>query len=702
MPSKGQILTEETKQKMNVAKQQKMKSKYKWEYAEPYYDIELNISSNKTRSKQFITLRKFKELLENGKSLKDIKRDGASKHLIQFYSSFCQGKITISKEEFIEQYDKGLSLEDICEKYKIPKDHIGFLRQLFEKKKTGAKYIKRKKTESPLTQRQKEILYGSMMGDAYRMSSSSVGFKHCQAQKEYVLWKYNEFSNISSEHSLQKITKIDKRSETTIGTYKFYTYANTDVEKCISLFYEIGGKEISKEILDKLSPLSVAVWYMDDGKVDWGHRTKIKNGYNVTPIFVLCTDSFSKDSCENIKKWFIEKYDIDTELREQVLSNSIGYRIRIKTQSADKFIALIKSYILPMFNYKINYEHYINKRKEDEVRIVGAEVLECPLGADFSILPIKKQDTIVDDVSHFYQSKGIEFLVERQNKWEDHMSSVFKINPENLLNKNYISFSNLGNKFLMSHFPNFWKASAKGGQSPKEVFENKEYLSDIIRKIIIDGYFPSKEKILRALQRYRGNKQVSGFMPCVAKSIYHKYCDEGSRVFDFCAGYGGRLFGAIACDKVKSYTCSEINFDTYSNLHDLYRTLRLHGEIEKEVSIFNQDSILAMKQFADKSFDFCFTSPPYFNAEIYSDDSSQSCNKYRGYSEWFYEFLIKAVQEAMRISEKVGVNIANVGGYRIADDLEKYLKRKNVPYIIDRIRMPQYGGNYRYEPIFVF
>jgi 16S rRNA G966 N2-methylase RsmD len=355
-----------------------------------------------------------------------------------------------------------------------------------------------------------------------------------------------------------------------------------------------------------------------------------------------------------------------------------------------------------MFNYKIDYEYYVNKRKEDEVRVVGADVLECPLGADFSILPIDEQDAIIDDISHFYQSRGIEFLVERQNKWEDHMSAVFNINPENLINDEYISFSNLGNKFLMSHFTNFWKAKAKGGQSPKEVFENKEYLSDIIRKIVVGGYFPSKEKILKALQRYRGNKQVSGFMPCVAKSIYHKHCEEGSRVFDFCAGYGGRLFGAVACDKVKSYTCSEINFETYSNLHDLYRTLRLHGETNKNINIFNQDSILSMSQFSDKSFDFCFTSPPYFNAEIYSDEDSQSCNKYKNYSEWFNNFLIKSIRESMRISKKTAINIANVGGYTIADDLEKWLKSENMSYIIDRIRMPQYGGNYRYEPIFVF
>ena len=38
----------------------------------------------------------------------------------------------------------------------------------------------------------------------------------------------------------------------------------------------------------------------------------------------------------------------------------------------------------------------------------------------------------------------------------------------------------------------------------------------------------------------------------------------------------------------------------------------------------------------------------------------------------------------------------------IADDLEKYLKSENIKYIVDKIRMPQYGGEFRYEPIFIF
>jgi len=693
MPRKGQTVSEESIEKMKKSKTQKMLSKYKWECIEPYYDIIFKTSKNKKQ--KLITLREFRAKLESGISLRDIKKEGISKHLIQFYSYLSQGKINLSKDNFLIEYEKGLSLVEIAEKYNIPKDHIGLLRELYQVKAKGSTFIKRKKTETPLTQRQKDIIYGSMMGDAKKVSPSAMGFKHGIKQKDYLLWKYKELENISSPVSLRCEKRIDLRSENELESWRFYTFANTDIEKCILEFYKDGEKEVSDEVLRKLSPLSIAVWFEDDGKTEWHH-----NKENSRPDLYFCTDSFSKKSCENIKKYFKEEFYINTELSNRILSNKMGYRIRICKESIIDFIELIKPHVLPMFNYKIKYKTYLEKRKENETEIINKESLNCPLGRDFSKLDIKKQDRYISNVVKFYQSKGIQSLIEKEDNWKKHMTSVLNINPNNLIEDEFIKFSNLGNKFLMSHFSNFWDARSKGGQSPKEIFENKEYLTDIIRKIVIQGYFPSPQKILKNLQRYKGNKQVSGFMPCVAKSIYHKYCPEDSKVLDFCAGYGGRLFGAMSCDKVKSYACTDVNFKTYMNLHELYRTLRLHGEIEKEAHIFNQDSYSFMSQFADKSFDFCFTSPPYFDAEMYSDDDNQSCNKWSNYSDWFEDFLIKNVNEARRISKKVAINIANTGGYFIADDLEKYLKSESIRYIVDNIKLPYYG-KYKFEPIFV-
>jgi len=703
MPAKGQTVSPDVIAKMKQAKAQKLQSKFDWSFAEPYLDVVID-NGSRNRKVKFITLREFKDFILEGKDLLEIKKMGISKHLVGFFSNVCQGKILLSQKDFIQEYKEGLSLEDISKKYNIATGDITFLRQLYDIKATGATFQNRKATEDRLTSYQIQILYGSMMGDAKRQTkatTSSVAFGHSYKQKDYLLWKYRIFENIASKNSLKVSIDIDKRSEELIKTWKFYCHANTDAENCILEFYKSGKKEVSQKVLDMLTPLSIAVWFMDDGQAEFNHRDFILE-YQKEPKFLFCTDSFSKESCLLIKNWFLKKYNISTHLEEKQLKKTIGYRIIVDEDSSQSFVNLVKDHLLPMFRYKINYKKYLDFREDKSENDLLGKRFECPLGVDFKKIDKKEQEKYVDAfVQHLQSQQGLEDLVSSPNQWIDHVKKVLQYNASNLIKDEYISFCNYGNKFLMSHFPNFWEAKAKGNKSPKELFENKKYLSEIIRTIILQGYFPDINKILNKLSRYRGNKKVSGFMPCVAKAIYQKYCDSESKVLDFCAGYGGRLFGAVSCNNVISYTGIEINFDSYSNLHELYKNLRLHGSIKKEVSLFNQDSIAGMRQFADNVFDFCFTSPPYFDAEEYSSNEGQSFKQYSNYSDWFDLYLIAAIQEARRVSKKVAINIANIGGYLIADDLEKWLQENNITYIKDYIRMPKFGGKHRLEPIFI-
>jgi 16S rRNA G966 N2-methylase RsmD len=706
MPAKGQKLSEQSVTLMKDNKRKRLLNQYKWDLVKPYLDINLSLSS-RGRKRHFITLRQFKEYIESGLSIREIQKL-TSKNLVSFYSILCQGKIDLSKNEFIQQYESGKPLEEIAEDNKISKDYIGYLRQLYRIKSKGAKFIRRKETETPLTQRQIEILYGSMLGDAQRLGGAGVLFRQGGEQKDYLLWKYKEFESVASPDSLKSTHSIDFRSETEITSWSFYTFANTDIEKCISSFYQVDPndsskkvKEVSRDILNQLTPLSLSVWFMDDGQTDFQHRSIVK-GNNSNPTCNICTDSFSKKSCENIKEWFKEKFDIDVNIKDHPLKYRMGYRIRMNAKNTKQFIDLISPHILPMFQYKTDYESYKNKRLElQKQEIDYGKIMKCPLGVDFKMLTAKEQSGYIENLVVSFYKGGFNALMDDPKTIQNHMNAVLKVNPNNLIKDDFISFSNVGNRFLMAHFPNYWDAKAKGNKSPREIFENKKYLSEIIRKIITNGTFPNKKEILKSLKRYRGNKAASGFMPCVAKSIYHKYCDKNSKVIDFCAGYGGRLFGAFACEKVFSYTGIEINFKTYYGLHDLYKTLREKSGESKEMSLLNQDSIIGMKQFKDNTFDFCFTSPPYFDAEEYEDSQLQSSQKYDTYGEWFEEYLIKCVQEATRISRKVAIDIANTGGYQIADDLERWLNKNNYNFSQDQIRMPRYDGKFRFEPIFV-
>ena len=102
MPAKGQALSQESILRMKANKVKRLRSKYKWELIELYLDVELDISS-RNRNKKFIRLREFKKLIEDGNSLKEINKI-TSKHLVQFYSNLAQGKISLSREDFVKEY----------------------------------------------------------------------------------------------------------------------------------------------------------------------------------------------------------------------------------------------------------------------------------------------------------------------------------------------------------------------------------------------------------------------------------------------------------------------------------------------------------------------------------------------------------------------------------------------------------------------
>ncbi len=352
MPRLGQKLSKESVDRMKQSKLDSLTSKYNWVLAEPYIDIEVKNGSVK-RTTQYITLREFKENILSGLSIKDMISNGVSKNVLQFFSNFCQGKIKLTKELFEECYLHGFSLDRISKEFLVTREDLTCLRQLYGIKRKGATYINRKKTEEKLTQRQIALIYGSLMGDAKRNDKrygTSVGFGHSDKQEDYLKWKYKELENLCNETSLKKYSSIDKRSGNDIISWRFYTKANTEIENIISQFYK-EDKQITKEILDNLCDFSIAVWYMDDGTVNF-FDGRIKSGMRCSPEIKLCTDSFSEESCNLIIEWFKEKWNINSHYRK-----SRG-RVIIDSTSAQDFLSLVRPHVIPSMLYKVDYEEY--------------------------------------------------------------------------------------------------------------------------------------------------------------------------------------------------------------------------------------------------------------------------------------------------------------------------------------------------------
>lgn len=116
----------------------------------------------------------------------------------------------------------------------------------------------------PLTDFQKQLIYGSLLGDGsigrgvkdknYRFSES-----HSLKQREYLLFKYEQLKPYSGKF-IEYPTKWG-------GEVKFSTHNHEEFTKIRPLFYSKNGKKMIKASTLRLinHPIALAVWIGDDG-----------------------------------------------------------------------------------------------------------------------------------------------------------------------------------------------------------------------------------------------------------------------------------------------------------------------------------------------------------------------------------------------------------------------------------------------------
>lgn len=163
---------------------------------------------------------------------------------------------------------------------------------------------------------------------------------------------------------------------------------------------------------------------------------------------------------------------------------------------------------------------------------------------------------------------------------------------------------------------------------------------------------------------------VYNFPPNVAKCLYNYF--HATRVLDFCAGYGGRLTG-FWTSNAKEY----VGIDPNKNIpyNKVIEKLKQYDEQDKKVTIINECAEEVDYSTLGK-FDFIFTSPPYFNTEIYSDDKCQSSFKYQEFKIWLENFLFKTLSKVSEVIINTGIlaiNIKDTPKYNIIQPMIEFI-----------------------------
>ena len=210
----------------------------------------------------------------------------------------------------------------------------------------GGQSIKKNKEirERKLTLLQKDFLIGSLLGDGSLLKGRnhlipSFSIHHCEKQKDYLLWKREIMKSIISPNSKvrERLHPNGKRS------FSFATVCNYELENFYNLFYyDKSKKYITEEILMKLTPFSLAIWYMDDGSTQKCNSARIITGSSIEEV-------------NNIINILFKKFGLKfrNTLCESLKWKKRTRHLTLSVQDSKKLFEIIKQYVHPCMMYKI-------------------------------------------------------------------------------------------------------------------------------------------------------------------------------------------------------------------------------------------------------------------------------------------------------------------------------------------------------------
>ena len=221
-------------------------------------------------------------------------------------------------------------------------------------RKLNGKQLVAYKDTLKLTQKQKDILIGCLLGDGFivfHRTTRQPTYGFCLAQTwyagdyvEHIYQIFKPFVGTPPKMNLIGGIKpgLPKRYEV-----RFKTYSHEEFKYYYDLFYpevKDGNKRIKRvpnNIGELLTARSLAYWYMDDGT----RGTPI--GKN--PAYLISTHSFAYENQLILVNALETKFGIQSGLYK----DKKYFRLSIKKKSRSTFRELIQPFIHPYFEYKL-------------------------------------------------------------------------------------------------------------------------------------------------------------------------------------------------------------------------------------------------------------------------------------------------------------------------------------------------------------
>ncbi|AEF36483.1 MULTISPECIES: intein-containing recombinase RecA [Mycolicibacter] len=198
-----------------------------------------------------------------------------------------------------------------------------------------------------LSGQQFQIVLGSLMGDGNlspnRRDRNGARFRlgHGAKQVEYLQWKTALMGNIghSVRENAQGATFVDFTPLPELGELQRAVYLGD------------GKKFLSEDYLKALTPLALAIWYMDDGSFTLRSKGLQERTAGGSGRIEICVEAMTDGTRARLRDYLRDTHGLDVRLRSSGLAGKAV--LTFSTAATAQFQEMVAPYMAPSMEYKL-------------------------------------------------------------------------------------------------------------------------------------------------------------------------------------------------------------------------------------------------------------------------------------------------------------------------------------------------------------
>jgi recombination protein RecA len=198
-----------------------------------------------------------------------------------------------------------------------------------------------------LSSQQMQVVLGSLMGDGNlspnRRDRTGVRFRlgHGPKQVDYLDWKVSLFANI----------ECSRRTNPGGAVFADFTPLPELDELRQAVYFGDGKKHLSEEYLKALTPLALAIWYMDDGCFTVRSKGVQERTQGGSGRIEICVDAMTVGTRDRLVEYLRDTHNLDVKLI--VRGARAQQIIQFSTVASAAFQAIVAPWVHPSMEYKL-------------------------------------------------------------------------------------------------------------------------------------------------------------------------------------------------------------------------------------------------------------------------------------------------------------------------------------------------------------